>query len=277
VTVLFKRAAKLIVDTIELVIDPEAATKHLDIEFAVERSLKPEPNTAEIKVWNLNPDNRSALEEAKQVPVVLEAGYKDQTALIFSGTARTIFSVREGADIATVLQSGDAEKEYQTSRISLSVGKATPNLSVMQQIVKKIGVGEGNLSTFSAQLAAAPLVLPAGGVLSGSASQIMTRIAQSLGFEWSIQEGAIQLLQVSEPLTTTAVLLTPNTGLVGTPSVDSDGLLTAQTLLIPELFPGRLVELESERLSGSYRVEKCAYGGTTYGDDWYIDFEAKKL
>lgn len=276
-TVLFKRAARIVMGTIEIVVDPAQLGHSLDVAFSVERSLKPEPNTAEIQVWNLNEDNRSALEELDRVPVTIDAGYEKQTALLYSGTIRTVFTTREGPDLVTTLQSGDAEKEYQQARVSLSIAPATPNASVMQQIVKALGISEGNLGTVTPQLLASPPFLPQGGVLSGSASKIMTRVAQSLGFEWSIQEGALQLLKVSQPLAATAILLTPDTGLIGSPSIDNEGILTAQSLLIPDIFPGRLLVLESERLSGNYRVEKCAYSGTTHGDEWYIDIEAKKL
>ena len=276
-TLLFKRSARIVVDTIELATDPNNPGQSLDVQFSIDRSLKPEPNTAEIQIWNLNADHRSQLEEASRVACTVEAGYEGQTSQLFSGTLRTAFTMREGADLITTLQSGDGEKEYQQSRVNISIAKTTPNLSVMQQIVKSMGIAEGNLSSASPQLLASPLLFPQGGVLSGSASQIMNRVAQSLGFEWSIQEGALQILQTHAPLATTATLLTPETGLVGSPSIDNEGVLTAQALLIPDIFPGRLLVLESERLSGSYRVEKCAYTGNTAGDDWYIDLEAKKL
>jgi hypothetical protein len=269
-----------VLDTIEIEHGFDQAS--LDVSFAVERSLKPEPNTAEIQVWNLNPDHRSQLEEPKgelgqRVAVEVEAGYEGGFAKLFSGTMRTAFTTREGPDLVTTLQSGDGEKEYQQSRINLSIAKGTPNASVFQQIVKKLGIGEGNLATATPLLLATPPLFPQGGVLSGSASQIMTRTAQSLGFEWSIQEGTLQLLQARAPMAASATLLSASTGLVGSPSIDNEGILTAQCLLIPDVFPGRLIVLESERLSGSYRVEKCNYSGNTAGPDWYIDLEAKKL
>ena len=292
-TVLFRRAATIVVDTIELVVDPASPAANLDLSFSVDRSLKPEPNTAEIQVWNLNADNRAALEDLATpppagagapppkpppgIPCTIEAGYEGQTALLYSGTLRTAFTTREGPDLVTTLQSGDGEKEYQRSRINLSIAKGTPNASVIEQVQKALGVNAGNLSTLTPLLLAAPPLYPQGGVLSGSASQIMTRVVQSLGFEWSIQEGALQLLQVSAPLAATATLLTPDTGLVGSPSIDNNGILTAQALLIPDLFPGRLIVLESERLSGNYRIEKCNYSGVTHGAEWYVDIEAKKL
>jgi hypothetical protein len=295
VTLLFKRAARVVVDTIELVVDPTKPGTSLDLAFSIVRSLKPEPNTAEIQIWNLNPDNRSALEDKGTLPgsvdtkgkppptpppgisCTVEAGYEEQTALLFAGALRVAYTTREGPDLVTVLQSGDGEKQYQRSRVNLSIAKGTPNTSVLQQVTKALGIKEGNLSTATIALASAPVLFPQGGVLSGSASQIMTRITQSLGFEWSIQEGALQLLQNAAPLVATAVLLTPDTGLVGTPSIDINGILTAQSLLIPDIFPGRLLVLETERLSGNYRVEKCAYSGNTAGAEWYVDIEAKKL
>ena len=274
-TTLFKPYARIVIDTIEIEHGFDEAS--LDVQFSIERSLKPEPNTAEIKVWNFNPDHRSQLEELDKVACAVEAGYEGGFASLFVGTLRTTFSVRENASIVTTLQSGDGEKEYKQSRINLSIAKATPNASVLQQITKALKIAEGNLATVTPLLLATSPLFPQGGVLSGSASQIMTRVSQSLGFEWSIQEGALQLLQRSAPLTATAVLLSASTGLIGSPSIDNEGILTAQCLLIPDVFPGRLLVLESERLVGSYRIEKCNYSGNTAGPEWYIDIEAKKL
>jgi hypothetical protein len=278
-TLLFKRAARITIATLEIVVDPIVPGAHLDVAFNVERSLKPEPNTAELQIWNLNKDNRSALEELDQVPVQIDAGYEEQTALVYIGVMRTVFTTRDGPDLVTTIQSGDGEKEYQQSRINVSVSKGSSNTSVFKQVAKALGVATGNLesSDVASVLGSAPLLFPQGGVLSGQVSQIVTELTASLGLSWSIQNGALQFLPLAQPLAGSAVLLSPNTGLVGSPSVDNKGVLTAQTLLIPDLFPGRIVELESERLSGAFRVDKAKYSGDTAGDDWYIDLEASKL
>ena len=293
-TRLFRRAGSVIVDTIELAIDPNNQKQTLDVAFVIERSLKPEPNKADIQIWNLNADHRSQLENLGRSPGTVAkgtppptppagigcevtAGYEEQTAIIYSGTLRVAYTVREGPNLVTHLQSGDGAKEYQRSRVNVSIAKGTPNDALIKKLQKALGIKEGNLSKFTSDLLAAPKLLPQGGVLSGSASQVMTRAAQSLGFEWSIQEGALQLLKVNAPLNATAVLLKPDTGLVGTPSVDINGVLTAKALLIPDIFPGRLLVLETERLSGNYRIEKTKYTGSTFGNEWHVDFEASKL
>ena len=276
-TALFRRSARIVVDTIELALDPIDPTQSLDVSFSIDRSLEPEPNAAQVQIWNLNPDHRSQLEELDKVPVSVEAGYEGQTSLIFLGSMRTVYTIREGADLLTLLESGDGETEYQQSRINVGIASGTSNTSVLDQIVKSLKIGRGNLDTFAGQITAAKQLFPQGGAISGQVSRVMTEITASLGFTWSIQNGAIQLLPRTQSLTGKAVSLTPSTGLVGSPSVDNKGVLTAQCLLIPDVFPGRLLVLESERLSGNYKVEKCRYTGDTPSTNWYIDIEAKKL
>jgi len=282
-TRLFRRAARVAISTIEIVVDPAEPGSHLDVAFHVERSLKPEPNTAELQIWNLNPSNRLQLEEIKSlsggVPVQIDAGYEGQTAMLYLGTMRTVYTTRDGPDLVTSIQSGDGEKEYQQARINVSIAKGTSNVDVFKQVSKALGVGEGNLSLpyVTLKLSSFPALFPQGGVLSGQVSQVITELAGSVGFEWSIQNGALQLLPLRQALTGTAVSLTPETGLVGSPSVDNEGILSAQALLIPDLFPGRIVEVESEWLTGSFRVIKAAYTGDTAGEDWYVDLEAEKL
>lgn len=276
-TRLFQRAGVVTVDEIELTIDPADPGGSLDVSFDVFRTTKPEPNTADIQIWNMTPENRFLLEEQGNVPVQIEAGYKDATSLLFLGIARTVFTVREGADIITTLQSGDGEKEYQRSRINVSIAKGATNQQALDAIVKALAVGDGNAPSLSAKIAASPPLYPQGTVLTGSAAQILQRFTESLGLEFSIQNGALQILEAGTPLQGTATELTSETGMVGAPSVDNEGVLSVTALLIPEIFPGRLLKVESEFLSGNFRVESCRYTGSTFDNDWYVDVEAQKL
>ena len=40
--------------------------------------------------------------------------------------------------------------------------------------------------------------------------------------------------------------------------------------------PGVLVNIDSLFVSGGYRVEKCRYVGSTWGNDWHCHFDAQK-
>lgn len=105
----------------------------------------------------------------------------------------------------------------------------------------------------------------------------MTDLCRSAGLEWSIQDGCLQLLNIGEALSTNeAIQLDSSTGLIGSPSVDSQGVLEFTTLLIPGIAPGVLVDMDSLFVKGGYRIEKVRYQGETVGQDWYAHCTAVK-
>jgi hypothetical protein len=268
---LFGRQIRVVVSTIEI--------RDLDMAFHVKKSLKPEPNTADLAIMNLNPDHRSALEQMKIAPVMIEAGYLGGVSTLFLGDLRTATTTHEGPDYITRLGSGDGEKKVKKARIntSLKKGVATP-AKVLEAVAKSLGVGEGNLSQAIAQIQSAGIAnhFAEGAVISGSSFRQMNDICRSVGVTWSIQDGKLQILPLRTALEGQAVVISERTGMVGAPTVDNDGVLSVKVLLIPDVFPGRKIVLEGERLKGQYRIESCSYSGDTHSEDWYIDIEAKR-
>ena len=51
----------------------------------------------------------------------------------------------------------------------------------------------------------------------------------------------------------------------------------ARSLLNAEIYPGRLVHIVSTNLDNFARVERAAYSGQTFGNDWYVDIEARPV
>jgi hypothetical protein len=46
-------------------------------------------------------------------------------------------------------------------------------------------------------------------------------------------------------------------------------------LIIPYLYPGRRVDVQSEHIRGVHRVETTKHTGSTFAGDWYIDMQLK--
>ena len=118
-TELFRRTARLQIG--ETLIEHGRDARGVDFDFNITRTITKHPNTADINVYNLSPDNRSALQEPIQdgdqqnIPVILHAGYVDsRPTLIFSGDLREARSKREGTNIVTNISSGDGGKSPQT-------------------------------------------------------------------------------------------------------------------------------------------------------------------
>ena len=275
---LFRRRCRVVVDTIEVVPLEEDPSRALTVRFRVDKSLTAEPNKAEVHIFNLSPDSRSQLAARADVPVLIEAGYAEGSSCIFLGKLRSVQTVREGADIITSLSSGDGELEYKTGRVSVSVKRNTPTDVALRELAKALGVEEGNLADAVAKIKANALgqMFAAGTVFHGQAARQMTSACRSAGLTWSIQDGKLQFLGLREALKGEAILLTPETGLVDSPTVDPKGVLKARMLMAPDVFPGRLLVLKSAQLEGQYRIEKTTHTGDTAGNDWFVDVEAKR-
>lgn len=253
----------------------------LRVRFKVKRNLKPEPNTCEIAVYNLDQDNRAALENPNggKLGVRLEAGYESTgTSQLFLGQARHAWTEWEGADAITTITTGDSEEEMQKARLHLSIGPTMPAEVALTAMVRALGVGQGNVAQAVATLKAKGVaaMFGPGTAISGNVARELTDFCRSAGLEWSIQNGTIQILDRGAALRDLAVELGADTGLVGSPSVDFKGIVKAKAFLIPELVPGRKVSFKSRSVSGGYRIEEVTYTGDTHANDWHADLVCKK-
>lgn len=253
--------------------------------FKVEKTVKPEPNTCEVSIYNLSAEQRAQIEELRPkkgvktgVPILIEAGYQETgTSQIFLGDLRTVYSKREPADWVTTLETGDGEKASGTARINVSFGPKTLPATALRAIVKALGVGKGNSEKAVQALQRQGKVLfPHGVTLSGSAAFHMTNFCKSADLEWSIQDGALQILDRGKTLAGTAIRLSSRSGLVESPSIDQKGVLTCKMLMTPDVRPGSLLVLDALTVKGNYRVQKASYSGDTHGDDWTIEVEAAR-
>ncbi len=254
---------------------------NLDFEFQVIKNLRREPNTAEIKVFNLSPSTRQSLEAAEEQRIRLSVGYESDVHVIFEGDLRKASSTRDGPDIVTTIEGGDGERSFRRARTNRSFGEGTSVRSVIEDVARSMGIGVGNLEaqTQGAGFEGLGNVYVEGTVVSGSSRESLTGLTRSVGLEWSVQDGNLQLLPFRTALRQTAVLLRaePNTGLVGSPSLDSENVLQARSLIIPGIFPGRKVRVEAEFVRGDYRVTKATWNGSTFGNDWYVDVEGRAV
>jgi len=250
---------------------------NLDCVFNVKKNLKPEPNTCELKIFNLAESTRKILASAERLVLRLEAGYEGAISQLYLGEVRSAHSTIEGPDIVTEISTGDSEKEVATTKISIPVGPKTPASAVMLQIIKELNVGPGNAPIMAGKMPPNVVAMFGNGtIITGKAARALDDICRAADYEWSIQDGVLQILDRGRAVEGLAVLLSPETGLVGSPSVDQKGIVSATALIQPDLRPGRKVVFKSKTFTGGgYRIEDCEYSGDTAGNEWYVKFHAK--
>lgn len=259
----------------------------LDVAFTVKKSIKPEPNTCEITMWGLSQDRQAELEAiapkgSKQatvgIPCEIEAGYEGGTSLLWRGDLRTVETVNEGPEAITHLTSGDGEKSWKHARLHVSYGPQTSIETSLRAIARALGVAEGNLSKVVARLkVGGSAIWPTGKVLTGAVSRQLVSIARSADLEVSIQDGALQFLDRGKALSGTALRLTPDTGLIGSPSIDNEGVCTFTTLMIPDLRCGGSVVLDAKRVKGNFRIVEIEWSGDTSGEDGIAECKGEPL
>ncbi len=294
----FDRVIEIQVDTVTV--------GGLDARFRVVKTLNPKaPNTCELVIFNLNEQRRDQLGQLESATAEISAGYKgrqttESTAalqavddllgiggagadsgvgLIFKGDLRDISSVYEPPDWVTTLESGDGEKAKQFSRVNRSFTQGTSLSNVMTAVASDMGVGLGNVAqqALSGRLLEAGSSFINGVTVSGPAHKEFDRLVRSSGLEWSVQDGNLQLLGVGQTLQDTAVVLKPDTGLIGSPTIGSDGVARMTALINSDIVPGRLLNVESVTLEGRFRAERCEYVGSKFDNDFYVNIEASQL
>ena len=250
----------------------------LRMSFKVAKTAGREPNTMELAITNLSAQSRAALQDA-DVPVTVEAGYRDTARVLFVGNIRNITHTRTGADWVTRLRSGDGEKAIRDARVNVSLAPGATLADAVGTVAKALGAPLGNAlkKAKAGDFGGAFAAFSGGVTLHGPAATQMDRLLATAGYTWSIQDGVLQLLRADEPNDETAVVLSPTSGLVGVPEFGEKQSLRARSLLQPDLRPGRRVQLESEAARGLYRCETVTHVGDTAGGDWYSECELRRL
>lgn len=256
--VLFGRGARLVVgkpgeDGIEV--------EDLRIRFKVEKSLESVPNKAEIAVYNLSASNRARAEAPGNI-ISLDAGYGGLLKNVFVGDVSRSLSRHDGTDWITEFESGDGEKAYTDSVVDISFGAG----STVGQVVDKLSAALG--LPISAKVGLKDSVFKNGFVASGPVRTLLDQLTLNQELEWSIQDGALQILPVKTTTQGEAFILSPASGLLGSPRKKDAGL-EVRSLLIPEIKPGRALVVESAAVKGVYKIRKVTAQGDTHGADWY--------
>jgi hypothetical protein len=256
----------------------------LRLKFKVEKTLLGEPNTLDLHVYNLSADTRAKMQK-RGVPVVLVAGYQGAAQVIFSGDAQAVDHLRDGPNWDTHIQSGDGAEVFRTAFSSHSFKAGTTWKDVAGTVAKDLGVNVGDAVSKlgTGDFAGAIDTFLQGYTAHGPAVAEFDRVMRAGGLEWSIQDGKLQIVKGRNPTAEDAILLSPKTGLIGSPdhgSPEKDGqpsLLKVRSLLQGGIRPGRAVVLESASVRGRYRAAKVTHEGDTHGGEWYTGMELEPL
>ncbi|QDJ57248.1 phage protein [Bordetella hinzii] len=264
------------------------------ITFDIAKDAEEEPNDYTIRIYNLAPATRKALEEPG-LRCVLYAGYAEEQGPLLMAAGSVVFAYTkyELPDVVTELTVRDGHVELRDTAVSIGLGPGAQASTIIRDIARQMGL---------------PLVMAddvpdrrwhQGFSFYGAARTALHKVTQGTGLEWSIQNQQLQVVQRRGTTRRQAVVLAADTGLIGYPertreaarekarvrdqkTGDDVNLVSAQqqrdgwrvtSLLLPTINPGDLVKLESRTVQAFLRVDALRHTGDSEGGDWMTELE----
>jgi hypothetical protein len=264
--------------------EPGILVEGLRCTFAIEKTLTQEPNQTTIEIYNLSPKNRNLILD-RETSVIVNAGYEGTMRTIFVGDVVKVTPRWQSTDIVLQIEAGDGQNAYNNARLDISLAPGTNFRRAFEVVVESLGLTRGEVKGVNDEQQ-----FLNGLTLSGSSKEQMNMLMERQGLGWSIQDGQIQVLPRDDATSEEAILLTPETGLIGSPfqakvirqdtlarsSLGAlEGAISVTSLLNPRIRPGRRIRVQSRFIDGTFIVEKVRHFGDTHGKPWYTEVEAR--
>lgn len=250
--------------------------------FTVEKSDKESTNKLSLSIYNLSQNTIDIVAKAKN-KIILRAGYADEgTSSLFFGDIVSTISRKEGPNKVLEIEAFDGQTNIQNKNISISYNAGTPKQQIFNDLVTAFGIPLTNPQSLGGQFAN-------GYSYVGKVKDALTEILSPLGKSWTIQNEQLVIITKGESVQRSGLLISPNTGLIGTPEALSDQdekqsdidevpkRWKIKSLLFPQLFPGVDLEIQSNKVNGVFRVESIYLSGDNYEGEFICETEVIAL
>lgn len=243
----------------------------LHVNFSLQKSDLETQNTGRVTVWNLNPSQLAVLNE-KDCVVSLRAGYGNQLPLIFAGIVSYVCTSLDSADRKTEIEVIDNLVEVRDTYVTVSYNGTVNWKTIFDDVAAQMGVAISY--SYNAEF----VDISNGFSFVGLARDIMTKGCKCCNLSWSLQNGVMQVKRPGDVMSKEVFVLSPDTGLLGIPArvVLTQEDSTAENQLgwdVEYFLNGAIniddyVKLESETVTGFFRVYSLEISGDNVSGDW---------
>jgi len=232
----------------------------LKTAFDITKTAVSTSNKAKIALYNLSINSRLAFQK-KGLQIQLQAGYQGLIETLYLGDVVRVESLRHGADVVTMFECGDAEKQLYQNVFKQSYPAGTTYVQVVQDLAAALGVHIGPVLGIQQQ------TYNKGISFCGGVKTILDTMLRGQGLSWSVQNGYLQIVPVKHHNGQEAIVLSKDSGLIGVPSQKESGIQFI-ALLNPKLMPESPVQIVSETINGFFKIRLAHFEGDSHGDKW---------
>jgi hypothetical protein len=222
----------------------------LRTQATTRRSLTDTPDASIVTMYGASPESAQDLQQPGTI-VRLLAGYADAGTLgvLIAGTVQTstLTIDRMAGEVVTSLQVVDSRVQVRAAAVSRSWDQTTATE------VATWAIGAAGLATGTIRLGR-EVTYATGYAAVGVIGDVLREIATDTESALVIQDGVVSLFPAGEARRPTSLLLSPDSGLIGSPRRVDGGRVEAVCLLAPTLRPGDGYRVQGVGLSGDYRA-----------------------
>lgn len=237
-------------------------TPPFTLEFDITRNMSGGSNVASFRVLNLNAKRRAQIRENvtdwHDRVIQLTAGYGNNLSLVFDGTITQAWSVREGVNFVTQIESFDGGFAFANATSNLPFPANAEQVDIISTLMgdlKGYGISIGAIGSF-------PGKLTRGNSYSGQTCDLLRQLT---GGRFYIDNGKAYALADSECIPGPVTLISKDSGLLNTPYREQT-IVTIDMLFEPKLIVGQQVTLDSitadKDINGEYKVISLKHRGT---------------
>jgi len=262
----------------------------LRISFSVK---KPDPsrkqrNSATVKIYNMSEQSRNSIKETEDV-LILKAGYADSEGekVIFTGDITTINHEHDSPNIITTIDCNDGDKILRDGVITLTHKDGAGTKQILQEVINKLNLPK-KINT--ALLDIADKKYATGFAFAGQSKVALDKLAEVAGFNWSIQNNELKIVDKNKTDKSIAISLSSTTGMIGSPTRindiygKKDGKKSVrgwkiQSLLQPITEPDSGAIVGSKEIpSGSlFKIVDVEHRGDTHGQEFFTFLKVKEI
>lgn len=230
------------------------------MEFDVLRNTLASANTSSIRVYNLSKINRSLIKHDLSDPstiqqVELRAGYGSIMAVIFTGNIQQAWSVREGNNFITQMESYDGGDALINGITNFTFNTGTAQKTIIEKLAASLpNVTVGQIGDYPGNCAR-------GNTYSGNTGELLNTLT---GGGFYIDNGKAYCLNDNEAIEGEIEIINPKSGLLGTP-VRENIYVNIELIFEPRVQLGQIIELQSitgDNVNGTYKVIGLHHRGT---------------
>lgn len=231
--------AVITTDDERISLDKIKDTKRLSISFKFRKSTDNKPNQNSCTIFNLSETTRNKISETGNL-IEIYAGY-EVLKLVSVGNIFRVSHYKHGTDWVTSIKFGDGQLDYDTRRFTKSYEKGGSLRSIFNDVAESFNLPIVNESKKIDKKN--DITLPSSLTLDGLSKDVLSEISEQHDIEWSIQDGAINLIDLDSVIEETAIVINHETGLLDHPEITEQGI-NVRVLLNNDILPNKLIDVQ---------------------------------